>query len=119
MEIQNAEIPKVSSEKIYALFLDSLACEDLVGADMARKFLQVRYTRATRYANFKGGKKYLGPVPADKKGKSGSHSRPLIERGPEDAEKAEAAKTFKSKWEVAKKDKNYIEPKKEFIFAYG
>lgn len=47
-----------SSEKIYVLFLDYLEQQDFVGADMARKFLQMGYTRARRYANYRGGKKY-------------------------------------------------------------
>lgn len=33
------------------------------------KALQMGYTRSRRYANHKGGKKYDGPVPADKKDK--------------------------------------------------
>lgn len=40
-----------SSNKIYQLFLEYLAVDDFVGADMARKFLQMGYTRARRYAN--------------------------------------------------------------------
>lgn len=64
-----------SSTKIYALFLDYLENNDFIGADMARKFLQMGYTRARRYANHKGGKKYKGPVPQDKKGLSGAHGR--------------------------------------------
>lgn len=47
----------LSSEKIFALFLNYLDNDDFVGADMARKFLQMGYTRARRYANHKGGKK--------------------------------------------------------------
>ena len=31
---------------------------EFVGADMARKYLQMGYTRARRYANHKGGRKY-------------------------------------------------------------
>lgn len=73
-----------SSEKIYAMFLDYLAAGDFAGADMARKFLQMGYTRARRYANHKGGKKYDGPVPADKKGQSEAHGRAELPRSPED-----------------------------------
>ena len=38
--------------------------------DMARKFLQMGYTRSRRYASHKGSKKYDAPVPADKKAKA-------------------------------------------------
>lgn len=57
-----ADIEKAeqSSQKIYQLFLDYLKQQDFVGADMARKFLQMGYTRARRYANHKGGKNIRG-----------------------------------------------------------
>jgi hypothetical protein len=48
----------------------------LVGMDMARRFLQMGMTRARRYANHKGGRKYDGPVPEDKCGQSGKKQRP-------------------------------------------
>ncbi|QGJ70931.1 DUF4385 domain-containing protein [Planctomycetales bacterium 10988] len=51
-------IAKESSQVIYQMFLDYLNAEDFVGADMARKFLQMGWTRARRYANHKGGRKY-------------------------------------------------------------
>ena len=90
-----------SSETLYRMFLDYLAADDFVGADMARKFLQMGFTRARRYANHKGGKKYAGPVPADKKGQSGAHGRPELPRTPEDPVKAESARIFKAKWDQA------------------
>jgi hypothetical protein len=52
------EIARESSEKIYSMFLDYLDQDDFVGADMARKFLQMGYTRSRRYANHKSGRKY-------------------------------------------------------------
>lgn len=45
---------KKSSIEIYKLFLAYLKAEDFPGADMARKFLQMGWTRARRYANHKG-----------------------------------------------------------------
>jgi hypothetical protein len=47
-----------SSAKIYKMFLAYLKGEDFPGADMAQKFLQMGWTRAQRYANHKGGRKY-------------------------------------------------------------
>jgi len=38
------DIARQSSQKIYEMFLDYLQQDDLVGADMARKFLQMGYT---------------------------------------------------------------------------
>ena len=39
------DIATASSDKIYSLFLEYLSQDDFVGADMARKFLQMGYTR--------------------------------------------------------------------------
>ncbi len=47
-----------SSGKIYRLFRAYLKAKDFVGADMARKFLQMGWTRARRYANHKSSRKY-------------------------------------------------------------
>ncbi|GAA4328784.1 hypothetical protein GCM10023149_32960 [Mucilaginibacter gynuensis] len=55
---KTVEIAKESSAKIYELFLSYLEKNDFIGADMARKYLQMGFTRARRYANYKGGKKY-------------------------------------------------------------
>lgn len=108
-----------SSEKIWELFLGYLREDDFVGADMARKFLQMGYTRARRYANHKGGKKYDGPVPADKKGVSGAHGRTELPRAPEDPVKAEAARIFKSKWDEAKGHPEYQRLRAGFVERFG
>lgn len=100
------EIAKESSEKIYQIFLEYRKKKDFVGMDMARKFLQMGITRSRRYANHPSGKKYDGPVPADKKGVSGSHGRPELPKG-FDAEKAESAKIFAEKYYLAKNDELY------------
>jgi hypothetical protein len=107
------EIARESSEKIYRLFLDYLAADDFVGADMARKFLQMGYTRSRRYANHRSGKKYNGPVPDDKKGQSGAHGREQLPRE-EDPVKAESAAIFKQKWEEAKENQKYQQLKDSF-----
>ena len=41
---------RASSEAILRAFRDYLADDDVVGADMARKYLQMGYTRSRRYA---------------------------------------------------------------------
>ncbi|GAB3825196.1 DUF4385 domain-containing protein [Pontibacter rugosus] len=99
-------IATASSEKIYTLFKEYLSQNDFVGADMARKFLQMGYTRSRRYANHKSGKKYEGPVPDDKKGQSGAHGRAELPRE-QDPVKAESASIFKLKWEQAKENEKY------------
>jgi hypothetical protein len=116
---RNPEVAAASGEKIYGMFLDYLAAEDFVGADMARKFLQMGYTRSRRYANYRGGKKYDGPVPDDKKGQSGSHGRAQLPRQPEDPVKAAAARIFKQYWDTAKTNPDYLRQKNAFIERYG
>lgn len=111
------EIAKESSEKIYQLFLDYLKQDDFVGADMARKYLQMGYTRSRRYANHKSGQKYKGPVPDDKKGQSGAHGRSELPREI-DPVKAESAEIFKKKWEQAKLNTDYINMRAAFEAKY-
>lgn len=108
-----------SSEKIYSLFLQYLAAGDFVGADMARKFLQMGFTRSRRYANHRGGKKYDGPVPADKKGQSGAHGRAELPRQAEDPVKAESARIFKARWDEAEANEQYAEMKKVHREKFG
>ncbi|TNM67578.1 DUF4385 domain-containing protein [Deinococcus radiopugnans ATCC 19172] len=108
-----------SSEAIFSMFEDYLKDGDFVGADMARKFLQMGFTRARRYANHKGGKKYAGPVPEDKKGQSGAHGRAELPRQPENPVKAESARIFKAKWDEAEANEDYARMKKEHRAKYG
>ena len=78
------------------MFLDYRAEDDFVGMDMARKFLQMGYTRARRYANHKSGRKYA------------PGTRELLPRE-EDHEKAQSAKMFYQKWKKARADKKYLQ----------
>ena len=94
------EIAEKSSAQIYRLFQQFLEIADFVGADMARKFLQMGYTRARRYANYKGGKKY------DK-----DHGYAQLERGTGASEKAASAAIFYEKWKAAEADPKYAEMK--------
>ncbi len=90
------EIAKQSSEKIYSLFLEYKLNRDFVGMDMARKFLQMGYTRSRRYANHKTGRKY-------------AQNSKVILPIQEDPVKGESAKIFYEKWILAKTDSEYIE----------
>lgn len=89
-------IARESAEKIFALFNAYLEQEDFVGADMARKYLQMGFTRARRYANYKGGKKY------DK-----TLDYKLNERGTGEFSKAESAEIFFNYWKRAEDDLVY------------
>lgn len=114
--------PDVARESAAALrerFDTYLAAGDLVGADMARKFLQMGYTRSRRYANHAGGRKYDGPVPDDQRGRSGSHGRPELPRGPEDPDKAESARIFKEAWDAVEQVQAYTDWRSEHRSAHG
>ncbi|WP_145855297.1 DUF4385 domain-containing protein [Pedobacter suwonensis] len=84
------ELAKDSSEKIFKMFLNYIQENNFVGADMARKYLQMGYTRARRYANYKGGKKY------DK-----NKDYTPLERGTGSAEKAKSAAIFYATYKLA------------------
>ncbi|MGA0560611.1 DUF4385 domain-containing protein [Larkinella sp. VNQ87] len=112
------DIARQSSEKIYELFLDYKAKGDFVGMDMARKFLQMGVTRARRYANHRTGQKYDGPVPADQKGRSGSHGRDTLPLDT-DPTKAESASIFREKYLLAREDPDYKRLRKEWQEKYG
>ncbi len=112
------EAARESSAAITKLFHDYKAAGDVVGMDMARKFLQMGMTRARRYANHKGGKKYDGPVPDDKKGQSGAHGRETLPYT-NDPVKAESAAIFRAAWEVVKADPEYQAQMKAHKAKFG
>ncbi|MGF1934579.1 MAG: DUF4385 domain-containing protein [Nostoc sp. ChiQUE02] len=96
------DIARESSEKIYELFLDYLEKDDFVGADIARKFIQMGYTRSRRYANHKSGRKY-------KQNLEDSGSKKEILPYEVDPVKAESAAIFKAKWVEAKTNDKYLQ----------
>ena len=113
------EIAAESAARIWSMFLKYLEQEDFVGADMARKFLQMGYTRARRYANHRGGRKYDGPVPDDKKGQSGAHGRAELPRQAEDPVKAASARIFKERWDAARAWPEYRRQRAAYLERYG
>ena len=115
---KDPDIAQASAEKIFSLFEAYREADDFVGMDMARKFLQMGYTRARRYANHKGGRKYDGPVPDDKKGESGAHGREELPRQTEDPVKAAAARIFYGFWKKAGADETYTARKAAHIRNY-
>ena len=120
-------IAKQSAEKIWELFENFLKNNDFVGADMARKFLQMGFTRARRYANHKGGRKYEKGDIDHSRGLSYPYSQGSADKGnpqlPQqiDAltnEKSRAAEVFKQYWFKAKDNPTYIEMKADFRNKY-
>lgn len=91
-----------SAKKIYAMFKQYGKDEDFVGMDMARKFLQMGFTRSRRYANHKDGNKY------DKDGIVKTQAKDWAT-----SEKAQSAKIFYEYYIKAKEDTKYLRLKKE------
>ena len=94
---------KVSSQKIFDMYLDYRIQKDFVGMDMCRKFLEMGFTRARRYANHKDGKKY---------GKDGKILPQ--EKDWATSEKAKAATRFKQFRDLVTQDEFYISMRKQW-----
>tara|TARA_B100000214_G_scaffold193558_1_gene140094 strand:- start:1018 stop:1494 length:477 start_codon:yes stop_codon:yes gene_type:complete len=95
----------VSSTKIlfeYHVYKDK---EDFIGMDMCRKFLEMGFTRARRYANHKDGKKY------DKDG----NVKPQ-EKDWATSDKAKSANIFKQARDRVTSDPIYIHMRKQWRY---
>jgi Domain of unknown function (DUF4385) len=129
---KNSVAANTSSETIYKMFLNYLEQGDFVGADMARKFLQMGFTRARRYANHKSGKKYQENPhnfaskfyyrdPKNLTTEAMRNARQKIlpqEQDWQDNEKAVAARIFKEKYDLAIKNELYLKLKGEHKDRY-
>ena len=94
-----------SAKELVAKFNEYKNDDDFVGMDMTRKFIQMGYTRARRYANHKSGKKYgadgkMLPFTAD----------PI---------KAKAAEIFYKVWQKIEKDPVYRKKKTDWKTRLG
>ena len=92
-----------SSAKIYSMYLNYKDNRDFIGMDMARKFLEMGFTRARRYANHSSGRKYtedgrIRPQEAD-----ALHNV-----------KAKSAKIFKEVRDKVAYDPEYVTMRKEW-----
>jgi hypothetical protein len=92
-----------SANTIYKMYLDYKSNNDFVGMDMCRKFLEMGFTRARRYANHNDGKKYdeNGNVKPQESDALTSHY-------------AKSATIFKEYRDMAAKDPVYVEMRKEW-----
>ncbi len=77
----------------YGKFVSYRRAEDFVGMDMARKFLQMGFTRSRRYANHKSGRKYDSPLG--------------LLKFDNDPMKARSAEIFYAAWQRAESNKEY------------
>ena len=96
-------IALASSSMICHMYYEYKIQQDFVGMDMCRKFLEMGFTRARRYANHKDGKKY------DKDGKVLPQEKDWAT-----SEKAKSAKRFKEFRDLVTQDEFYISMRKEW-----
>ena len=96
------QIAEKSAVTIYHMYRGFRALKDFIGMDMCRKFLEMGFTRARRYANHKDGKKY-------KNGK-------ILPQEPDalTSEKAQSARVFKIWRDVVTHDPIYIKMRKQW-----
>ena len=94
---------RVSSQKIFDMYLDYRILKDFVGMDMCRKFLEMGFTRARRYANHKDGKKY------DENGDVLPQEKDALT-----SQKAMSARIFKTYRDLCTTDEYYIQLRKQW-----
>ena len=92
-----------SSNKIFAMYLDYRDEKDFIGMDMCRKFLEMGFTRARRYANHNSGKKY------DSEG----NIRPQ-EPDHATSKYAKSATIFKGVRDIVAKNETYVKMRKQW-----
>jgi len=93
-----------SSNKIFAMYLDYRDEKDFIGMDMCRKFLEMGFTRARRYANHNSGRKY-------KKG-----TKEILPQEPDHATSkfAKSAQIFKKVRDIVAKNVTYVSMRKQW-----
>ena len=92
-----------SSAKIYEMYQDYKRQKDFIGMDMARKFLEMGFTRARRYANHHDGRKYTETGEVRPQETDALH-----------CEKSAAAKVFKGIRDKAAYDPEYQRQRKQW-----
>ena len=111
---RDVETAQKSSSKIYSMFREYLGAGDFIGADMCRKFLEMGFTRARRYANHKSGRKYVSRPPYYHTGDRGGVAVLPQESDALTSEKAKAAQIFKAIRDKAAYDPTYKKMRQEW-----
>ena len=98
--------PKIaiqSANRIFSMYLDYRDAGDFIGMDMCRKFLEMGFTRARRYANHNSGKKYDSE--GNVKPQEPDHMT---------SKYAESARIFKHVRDIVAKSRDYVRMRKEW-----
>ena len=99
----NEPIARKSADKIYSMYVDYKNQQDFIGMDMARKFLEMGFTRSRRYANHPSGKKYAEDGSIRPQSPDALH-----------CEKARSARVFKKMRDKVTKDETYVTMRKKW-----
>ena len=99
----NEDIARKSASKIYSMFCDYKKQRDFIGMDMARKFLEMGFTRSRRYANHPSGKKYASDGSVSPQSPTALH-----------CEKSRSATVFKKMRDKVAKDETYVTMRKKW-----
>ncbi|KAG5990598.1 hypothetical protein E4U54_004070 [Claviceps lovelessii] len=100
------DMARKSAADLWARFEAFHRQGDFVGMDMARKFIQMGMTRAKRYANHAGGRKYDKTT-----GEQLPESRAHADKG----EKERASRIFRGYWQRCRSHEGYKALKDEFV----
>ena len=98
------ELAVKSSNHIYGMYLDYRDQKDFIGMDMCRKFLEMGFTRARRYANHNTGRKY----------KKGTRDILPQEKDHATSKYAQSATIFKKVRDIVAKNEIYVTMRKEW-----
>ena len=99
----NESVARKSADKIYSMYVDYKDQQDFIGMDMARKFLEMGFTRSRRYANHPSGKKYAEDGSVRPQSPDALH-----------CEKARSARVFKKIRDKVAKDETYVIMRKQW-----
>ncbi|CAN8097350.1 unnamed protein product [Discula destructiva] len=103
-------VARNSSRILWGIFQSYVSRRDFVGADMSRKFIQMGMTRARRYSNHKGGRKYA----KDRGDKLERWTGGSEEDARKRKEKEDASEIFKVVWRTCIEDEGYKILKQEW-----
>ena len=103
-KFRTPEIAVESSNHIYGMYLDYRDQKDFIGMDMCRKFLEMGFTRARRYANHNTGRKY----------KKGTRNILPQEKDHATSKYAQSATIFKKVRDLVAKNEIYVRMRKEW-----
>lgn len=101
-------VAQKSANKIFVMFLEYMRLDDFPGADMARKFLQMGWSRSRRYANHPSGRKY----------KSGTREILPLADDCYTSQKVKSAEIFKEVYDRARTNSLYLKMKREHQLRY-